>query len=103
MRYFLLLLLFILALPSLAAEPTSSCTDPDMNQQWEKAQSQYPNDPLVLKLSSLRGALCSMIASKQIDVETARFIWEHALINALLGRAREEQERRGLLRLFGTF
>ena len=103
MRYLFLLWLFVLALPAQADKPKNSCNDPEINQQWEQALNQYPNDRLLIKLSSIRGALCSMIKNKQVTIETARSIWEQALTDALLERAREDQAQRGLLRLFGTF
>jgi hypothetical protein len=83
--------------------PVDTCDDPDVNQQWQNALEKHPNDGLLLKLSTLRGGLCEMIDNNNIDVDTARAMWEQALTAALLERAREDQARRGLLRLFGTF
>jgi hypothetical protein len=102
MRY-LILCLILCALPVIAAEPRNFCDDPELNRQWEEALTKYPKDPLVLKLSAVRTALCGMVSSKQINLETARATWEDALTDALLEWAKDEQAKRGLLRLFGTF
>ncbi|MCP5420251.1 MAG: hypothetical protein H6970_11265 [Gammaproteobacteria bacterium] len=97
------LLSLLAALPSFAAEPRNFCDDSELNQQWNDALSKYPKDPLLLKLSAVRTALCGMVHSGQINLETARTTWEDALTDALLEWAKDEQAKRGLLRLFGTF
>ncbi len=105
MRYLILLSLMILTLPvTLAGERKgSSCNDTEINQQWERAVAAYPQDRLIIKLSATRTGLCNLVKSGQIDIETARSIWEKALTTTLLDRAKEEQKQRGLLRLFATF
>jgi len=102
MRY-LILLLTLLAWPAWAEEPRNFCSDTEVNRQWEEALVKYPEDPLLLKLSAVRTSLCGMLSHNQIDLETARNAWEDALTDALVDWARDEQKKRGLLRLFGTF
>ncbi|MEZ5583763.1 MAG: hypothetical protein R3F37_14340 [Candidatus Competibacteraceae bacterium] len=102
MRY-LLLFLALLTAPAWAEEPRNFCSDPEVNRQWEEALVKYPEDPLLIKLSAVRSALCSMLSQEQIDLETARNAWEDELTDALVEWARNEQKKRGLLRLFGTF
>lgn len=103
MKYLVYLCLFLFTFTANASEPVDTCTDPDVNRQWREALEKHPRDHLLLKLSSLRSGLCEMIDSNKLDVNTARFMWEQALTTALLERAREEQARQGLLKLFGTF
>lgn len=105
MRYLILLLFVIFALSTTVAgeRNKSSCNDTEINQQWEKAVAAYPRDRLIAKLSTTRTGLCNLVKSGQLDVETARSIWEKALATTLLDRAKEEQQQRGLLRLFATF
>jgi hypothetical protein len=86
-----------------ANEPADTCANLDINQQWRIALTKSPNDHLLLKLASLRSDLCEMIENNSIDVDTAWLMWEQALTTALLERTREDQARRGLLRVFGTF
>jgi hypothetical protein len=102
MRY-LMLFLALLTSSVWAEEPRNFCSDPEVNRQWQEALVKYPKDPLLLKLSAVRTALCSMLSQDQISLETARATWEDALTDALVDWARDEQAKRGLLRLFGTF
>jgi hypothetical protein len=102
LRY--LVLIFSLAIVSaIAEEPRDFCNDPELNQQWSEALTKYPKDPLLLKLSAVRNALCGMVNSGQLNLEAARVTWENTLTDTLLEWAKKEQEKRGLLRLFGTF
>lgn len=103
MKYLISLALSLSIFTANATMPVDTCADPDVNQQWQNALEKYPNDGLLLKLSTLRGGLCEMVENNSLDVDTARMMWEQALTAALLERAREDQARRGLLRLFGTF
>ena len=96
------LTLFVLS--ATAADGTTHyCNDPEVNQQWDEALRSYPDDPLVLKLSAVRTGLCGMVDAGEIPIAKAKTLWENALTSALLERARAEQAKRGLLRLFGTF
>jgi hypothetical protein len=103
MKCLILLGLSLFVFTANASVPVDTCADPEVNQQWQTAIDEYPNDGLLLKLSTLRGGLCEMIENNNIDVNMARLMWEQALTTALLERVREDQARRGLLRLFGTF
>lgn len=104
MRYISLVLAFLTVPAVFAGEvPKHSCDDPEVNQQWRQALARYPQDPLLIKLSAMRTGLCNMIKNGQVDPDTARSIWEKALTTNLLERAKEEQEQRGLFRLFATF
>ena len=103
MRYLILVTVLLFALPVAGQEGTNYCNDPAVNEKWERAQTEHPNDHLIVKLVTVRGALCSMLDQGKVDLETARFMWEQALADALLEQARADQEKRGLLQLFGTF
>jgi hypothetical protein len=103
MKYLIFLCFSLFAVTSNASAPVNTCADPNVNRQWQDALETYPNDRLLLKLSSLRSGLCEMIENDKMDVHTAKLTWEQALTTALLERAREDQSRRGLMRLFGTF
>ncbi len=103
MRYLILATALLFALPVAAQERANYCNDPAVNQKWEQAQTEHPSDRLIVKLATVRGALCTMLDQGKIDLDTAQFMWEQALTDALLEQARAEQQQRGLLQLFGTF
>jgi hypothetical protein len=88
-------------------EPTTSCQDAQVNRHWDQAMAEHKKDPLVAKLYAVRHGLCEMLADRTIDGKAARFMWDQAVINALVEKGREAaQESVGgtvLLRLFGTF
>lgn len=99
----IVMLIALLSGPTLAAEPTNYCNDPDINQRWADALVNYPNDPLVVRLAAQRDTLCTLLQDEEIDLERAQSLWDKALTDALLQRARAEQRERGLLPLFSTF
>jgi len=93
-------------LPSIvsAAEDTGNyCQDSAVNRHWQQAISEHQNDPVVVKLYAMRRGLCEMLAEKKIDAKSARFMWDQAVISALVDKGREATQGGGLLRLFGTF
>jgi hypothetical protein len=102
MRHLIISFIF-LASPVWAEEPRNFCSDTEVNHQWDEALVKYPEDQLLLNLSAVRTTLCDMLSRNQIDLETARNAWEDALTDTLVEWARNEQKKRGLLRLFGTF
>lgn len=99
----LLLVLLALTRPVFASQHENYCNDKDINRQWDEALEQYPEDNLIVRLAATRESLCDQLDSKAIDQDRAKALWEDALTEALLERAREEQRRRGLFRLFATF
>jgi hypothetical protein len=104
MHHVLVLCLLLLSPAAYAAgDVKDSCNNPEVNQHWLEALKQHSDDPLVVRMFNMRTGLCGMLKNGQIDSETARSMWEQALTNALLESARQEQSKRGLLRLFGTF
>lgn len=86
-----------------ASEPFDACANPDIDRHWQNVLEKYPNDGLLLKLSSFRNGLCEMMENKNIDSNMASFMWEKALTAALMECTREQQEQRNFIRLFGTF
>jgi hypothetical protein len=104
MRCFIFLLL-VLALPvtSLGEPKENSCDDPEINQQWKQTLTDYPRDPVLIKLSAMRIELCRMVKRGQVPSDTAHSTWEKALTTTILEQVRQEHEQRVLLRVFATF
>jgi hypothetical protein len=84
-------------------EVESYCQDAQVNQRWQQAVADHKGDPLVTKLYTVRRGLCEMLADRTIDGKSARFMWDQAVINALVEKGREAAGGTALLRLFGTF
>ncbi|HRF62922.1 MAG TPA: hypothetical protein PK708_08555 [Candidatus Competibacter sp.] len=100
----------LVILPTLAlGQPENTCDDPEINQRWEQAVADQPQNRLVRKLSAKRDDLCKLVKSGRLDLKTARSIWEKTLTESFLERTQEQprvqekQERRGLLVLFANF
>lgn len=106
----LIMCLPLLIFPVLTlGQSDNTCNDPEINQRWEQAVADQPQNRLVKKLSDKRAELCKQVKSGRLDSKTARLIWEQTLTESLLERAQEQprvqekQERRGLLVLFANF
>lgn len=106
----LILCLPLFILPTLTlGQSENICNDPEINQRWEQAVADQPQNRLIRKLSAKRIELCKQVKSGRLDSKTARSIWEKMLTDSLLEHAQEQphvqekQERRGLLVLFANF
>jgi uncharacterized protein YabN with tetrapyrrole methylase and pyrophosphatase domain len=84
-------------------EGATYCQDEQVNQHWQDAVTKHKGDPLVMRLYAVRRGLCEMLAEKKVDAKAARFMWDQAVISALVEKGREAAGSEALLRLFGTF
>ena len=84
-------------------ETETYCQDTQVNRHWHEAMTTHREDPLVMKLYAVRRGLCEMLAEHKIDSQSARFMWDQAVISALVEKGREATGSGALLRLFGTF
>lgn len=99
----LVLTLALLAGSSIAGETGHFCRNPDVTRQWQEARVRYPGDALVLRLAAKREILCALLADGTIGLDKSQFLWQKALTDALLERARAKERKRRPLRLFATF
>lgn len=69
------------------------CHNIAINQDWDKKITDFPKDPIILKLAGLRTGLCLMIDKKQISDEQGIDIWEDERQRSLVDRQNEEAKQ----------
>lgn len=60
---------------------------------WEKMFKEAPEDPIVVKLYSLRRGLCAMIDEGKIGLEFGAALWNAEHARGVIERARDEAKR----------
>jgi len=90
-----LILLSSLAFNTLAEEVKGIdyCHDAKVSQEWLKMITDYPTDPVILKLAGLREGLCLMIDRKQISHEQGTDIWEDERQRSIVDRDQEQTKK----------
>jgi hypothetical protein len=76
---FLLILFFLLFIPSISNaidKPDHYCDDQASWQKWEKLLTDNPGDDGIASLYAFRVGLCSMVKSGQIETERATKLFE---------------------------
>lgn len=66
--FMLLLLCLTTAINAEEIQGIDYCHNPSINQDWDKKITDFPKDPIILKLAGLRTGLCQMIDNKQITL-----------------------------------
>lgn len=69
------------------------CHDAKVSQEWLKMITDYPHDPVILKLAGLREGLCLMIDRKQISHEQGTDIWEDERQRSIIDRDKEQSQK----------
>ena len=91
---FISILLFLAsAANAQASEQVDYCHDAKINQDWHKQITEYPEDPIILKLAGLREGLCLMIDRGQIKHEQGITIWEDERQRSIVDRNNEQAKQ----------
>lgn len=69
------------------------CHDDKVSKQWLDLLSDYPTDPIIIKLVGLREGLCLMIDRKQITHEQGTDIWEDERQRSINDRNKEQAKK----------
>ncbi len=59
-------------------KPDNYCNDAEANQQWARLLMKVSDDPMTIRLYSLRDGLCGMVDRGQVKLEVATAIFEDA-------------------------
>ncbi len=91
--FMLLLLCLTTAINAEEIQGIDYCHNPSINQDWDKKITDFPKDPIILKLAGLRTGLCQMIDNKQITHEQGTDIWEDERQRSIVDRQNEETKQ----------
>jgi hypothetical protein len=69
------------------------CHDMQKNQEWREMVSEYPNDPIIIKLAGLREGLCIMIDRGQITHEQGVNLWEDERQRSVVERGNDDAKK----------
>jgi hypothetical protein len=89
----LLLLFFTATVTAEEIKGVDYCHNSNINQDWDKKITDFPKDPIILKLAGLRTGLCQMIDKKQITHEQGTDIWEDERQRSTVDRSNEETKQ----------
>jgi hypothetical protein len=80
--------------PDPNAAPENYCHNPETTATWERMFKDSPEDPIVVKLYSLRKGLCAMIDEGKISFEFGSALWNAEHARSVLDRAQDEAKRK---------